>query len=58
MKRKSPFKETPILYGESALRFERMMEEVENMSEEERRKNWDEVCRHYEAFCKKVNVKI
>ena len=58
MKRKSPFKETPILYGESALRFERMMEEVENMSEEERRKNWDEVCRHYESFCKKVNVKI
>lgn len=43
MKAKYPFKETPILYGKSAERFDRLMEEVDNMSKEERRKigkNW------------------
>ena len=58
MKRKSPFKETPILYGESALRFERMMEEVENMSEEERRKNWEKLEREYNEICKEIEICI
>lgn len=56
MKTKYPFKETPILYGRSARRFERLMEEVENMSEEQRRKNREELDRQHEEFIKKYNV--
>lgn len=32
------------------------MEEVENMSEEQRRKNWEEVERRHQEFIKKYNV--
>ncbi len=34
-----PLKETPILYGEAAHRFEEEMKRVENMSREERMAN-------------------
>ena len=39
MRYKFPWKETPILYGEDAIRFEKEMERVDNMSKEERRAN-------------------
>ena len=58
MKYTFPWKETPVLYGEDALRFEREMERVDNMSEEERRANWEKVCEQYDAFCKKWNVTV
>ena len=41
---KFPWKETPILYGEDARRFEEEMKRVDNMSKEERRAN-AEACR-------------
>ena len=55
---KYPFKETPILYGKDALRFDEEMRRVDAMSDEERQANWEKVCKSYEQFCKKVNVKI
>lgn len=58
MKAKYPFKETPILYGEDAIRFEKEMERVDNMSQEERRKNWEEVCRIHEEFIRKYNCHL
>lgn len=58
MKAKYPFKETPILYGKSAERFDRLMEEVDNMSQEERRKNWEEVCKKHEEFMRKSHLNI
>ena len=58
MKYKYPFKETPILYGEDAIRFEKEMERVDNMSIEERRANREKVRKDYEEFCKKVTIKI
>lgn len=41
MKDQFPWKETPILYGEDAIRFEEEMERVNNMSKEERQANAD-----------------
>lgn len=58
MKAKYPFKETPILYGKSAERFDRLMEEVDNMSQEERRKNWKEICKKHEEFIRKYNCHL
>lgn len=58
MKAKYPFKETPILYGKSAERFDRLMGEVENMSKEERRKNWEEVCKKHEEFVRKYDCHL
>ncbi|MBP3517016.1 MAG: hypothetical protein J6K31_01120 [Parabacteroides sp.] len=58
MKTKYPFRETPILYGRSARRFERLMEEVDNMSEEQRRKNGEELDRLYEEACKEIEICI
>ena len=58
MKAKYPFKETPILYGEDAIRFEKEMERVDNMRQEERRKNWEEVCRIHEEFIRKYNCHL
>ena len=65
---KFPWKETPILYGEDARRFEEEMKRVDNMSKEERRANAEAkeerranaeaLRKSYEEFCKKVNVKI
>ena len=57
MKAKYPFKETPILYGKSAERFDRLMEEVDNMSQEERRKNW-ELEKEYKEICKEIEICI
>lgn len=34
-----PIKETPILYGEDAIRFDRLMHEVESLSPEQRAEN-------------------
>ena len=51
MKCKFPWKETPILYGEDAIRFEKEMERVDNMSAEERRKNAEALSKRYEAIC-------
>ena len=58
MKAKYPFKETPILYGKSAERFDRLMEEVDNMSQEERRKNWEEICKEHEKFIRKYDCHL
>lgn len=58
MIRKFPWKETPVLYGEDALRFEREMERVDNMSEEERRANWDALCKRADEACKKWDITI
>ena len=58
MKAKYPFKETPILYGKSAERFDRLMEEVDNMSQEERRKNWEAVEKEYKESCKEIEICI
>ena len=62
---KFPWKETPILYGEDARRFEEEMKRVDNMSKEERRANAEArranaeaLEKRYAEFCKKVNVKI
>ncbi len=57
-KYKYPFYETPILYGEDAIRFEEEMERVDNMSEEERRKNGEELERRYQEICKELNLKV
>ncbi len=58
MRYKFPWKETPILYGEDAIRFEKEMERVDNMSKEERRANAEALERSYAEFCKKVDVQI
>lgn len=52
-----PIKETPILTGEDAIRFEEMRLQVENMSEEERAENRKEFekrvakAKKYIQFC-------
>ena len=58
MKAKYPFKETPILYGKSAERFDRLMEEVDNISKAERRKNWEELEKEYKEICKEIEICI
>ncbi len=55
---KFPWKETPILYGEDARRFEEEMKRVDNMSKEERQANWDALCKRVDAACKRWNIKI
>ena len=55
---KFPWKETPILYGEDAIRFEKEMERVDNMSKEERRANAEALEKSYQELCKEVNVLI
>lgn len=49
-----PIKETPILFGEDARRFEKEMREVKTMSKEKR----DKIRRQCDAFLSKVTVKI
>ena len=58
MNYKFPWKETPVLYGEDAIRFEEEMKRVDNMSAAERRANAEALEKRYAEFCKKVNVKI
>ena len=49
---KFPWKETPILYGEDARRFEEEMKRVDNMSKEERQAYWVALCKRVYAACK------
>lgn len=49
-----PIKETPILYGEDARRFEKEMKEVKPLTKEKREK----IRRQRDAFLSKVTVKI
>lgn len=53
-----PFTETPILYGEDAIRFEEAKQRVDNMTLEERRANGEEVRKRVEEFCKKWDLTI
>lgn len=53
-----PIKETPILYGEAARRFEEEMRRVENMPKEERMANRKKVEEGCAAFLKRVKVCI
>lgn len=53
-----PIKETPILYGEAARRFEEEMRRVENMTKEERIANRKKVEEGCTAFLKMVKVCI
>ncbi|OUO50161.1 hypothetical protein B5F77_13270 [Parabacteroides sp. An277] len=58
MSYKFPWKETPILYGEDAIRFEKEMERVDNMSAEERRANAEALEKRYQEACKALNLTI
>ena len=58
MKDQFPWKETPILYGEDAIRFEEEMERVDNMSKEERQANADALRKGYEEACKALNLTV
>ena len=58
MRYKFPWKETPILYGEDAIRFEKEMERVDNMSKEERRANAEALEKQYQEACKALNLTI
>lgn len=53
-----PFTETPILYGEDAIRFEEAKQRVDNMSPEERKANGEELRKRVEEICKKWNLNI
>ena len=55
---KFPWKETPILYGEDARRFEEEMKRVDNMSKEERRANAEALRKRVDEVCKEWNVTI
>ena len=58
MKYKFPWKETPVLYGEDAIRFDEEMKRVDAMSDEERQANWKKLCEDVDDFCKEWNVTI
>lgn len=51
-------KETPILYGDAARRFEEEMKRVENMSKKERMANWKKAEEGCASFLKMVKVCI
>ena len=53
-----PIKETPILYGEAARRFEEEMRRVESMSKEERMANRKKAEDGCDAFLERVKVCI
>ena len=53
-----PIKETPILYGKAARKFEEEMLRVENMTREERMANRKKVEEGCSAFLKTVKVCI
>lgn len=49
-----PIRETPVLYGKDAARFEKEISTAKPLSEERRA----EMRKQYESFLKKVNIKI
>ena len=54
-----PIKETPILYGKAARKFEEEMQRVENMTKEERmanRKKVEEGCSAFLKTCKGLHL--
>lgn len=53
-----PIRETPILYGEDARRFEEEMKRVESMSDEERKSNREQLLKDYENICRTLNLKF
>lgn len=58
MNNQFPWKETPVLYGEDAIRFKEEMERVDNMSKEERQANADALRKGYEEACKALNLTV
>lgn len=55
-----PIRETPVLYGKDARRFEEEMRRVDNLSAEERKANREKLRKEYEQICKewKLTFKI
>lgn len=49
-----PIRETPVLYGKDAVRFEKEINAAKPLSEERR----SEMRKQYESFLRKVNIKI
>lgn len=51
-----PIRETPILYGKDARRFEAEMRRVDNLSPQERNANREKLKKEYERICKEWNL--
>jgi len=51
-----PIRETPILFGKDARRFEEEMRRVDNLSAEERKANREKLRKEYERICKEWNL--
>lgn len=51
-----PIRETPILFGEDARRFDERMKQVESMSPDQRRANRDKLHREAEDIRKEWNL--
>ncbi len=51
-----PIRETPVLYGKDARRFEAEMRRVESLSPETRKANRENLRREYEQTCKEWNL--
>lgn len=51
-----PIRETPILYGKDARRFEEEMKRVDNISPEERKANREKLYQEVERIKKKWNL--
>lgn len=53
-----PIRETPVLYGKDAIRFEQEMRRVEQMSDEERKANREKLRQEYEKISSKIIFKV
>ena len=53
-----PIRETPILFGKDARRFEEEMRRVDNLSAEERKANRETLRKEYERICKEWNLTV
>lgn len=52
-----PIRETPVLSGKDARRFEEAMQEIEkNCTEEQRKANRNKLRKEYEQICKEWNL--
>ena len=51
-----PIRETPVLYGKDACRFEEEMRRVDNLSPQERNANRKKLRKEYERICKEWNL--